>query len=381
MSILVYVKATLQTQLLPSDEQAGQLKATLCAFNAAADWLAGQAFARKTANKIALQKLFYAELRSRFGLSAQMAVRCIAQTCEAYKRDKEKRPRFRKYASMPFDQRLMSFKGLDRVSLLTLRGRIIVPFVMGAYQADRFTYAKGQCDLVLRKDGKWFLLVTVDLPDGTKAPTTDFIGVDLGVARIAADSDGAHFSGSGVEACRQRFFDRHQILQKAAGGCKRRGKRPKNIRRALRRTSGKESAFRKDTNHVISKKLVAKAKDTERGIALEELKGIRDRIRFRKPRRAKMAGWSFRQLRTFIEYKAQLSGVEVVLVDPAYTSQSCHECGHTERANRPSQTEFLCQACGHTAHADENAALNIRARAIVNAPTVSERQCGFLRAA
>lgn len=62
------------------------------AFNAAADWLAGEAFARRTANKIALQKLYYAILRERFGLSTQMAVRCIAQICEAYKRDKGKRP-------------------------------------------------------------------------------------------------------------------------------------------------------------------------------------------------------------------------------------------------------------------------------------------------
>ena len=60
-----------------------------------------------------------------------MAIRCIAQVCEAYGRDKSIRPRFRKYASIPYDQRLMSFKGLDRVSLLTLEGRVIVPVVMG----------------------------------------------------------------------------------------------------------------------------------------------------------------------------------------------------------------------------------------------------------
>jgi len=81
------MKLTLQTQLLPTQEQAASLEATMRAFNAAADWLAGEAFARKTANKIALQKLFYQTLRDRFGLSAQMAVRCIAQVCEAYKRD------------------------------------------------------------------------------------------------------------------------------------------------------------------------------------------------------------------------------------------------------------------------------------------------------
>lgn len=350
------------------------LEATMRAFNAAADWLAGEAFHRKTANKILLQKLYYATLRERFGLSAQMAVRCIAQVCEAYKRDKTKRPHFRPFASIPYDQRLMSFKGLDRVSLLTLSGRIIVPVIMGKYQKERFTNAKGQCDLVRREDGKWFLLVTVDLPDGTKPPTTDFIGVDLGVANLATDSDGQRYSGNAVEAVRVRQHALRRSLQKAAAGKKRRGLRPKNIRRKLKRLSGKERRFRANENHRIAKSLVAKAKGTGRGLALEELKGIRARTRFHKAQRARMGGWAFAQLRAFVEYKARLAGVEVVYINPAYTSQTCAVCGHVSKANRPSQAEFRCVACGHADHADVNAARNIRclARASVNTPKVSE---------
>lgn len=374
------MKLTLQTQLLPTPQQALALEATMRAFNAAADWLAGEAFGRKTANKIALQKHYYATLRERFGLSAQMAVRCIAQVCEAYKRDKGKRPHFRPFASIPYDQRLMSFKGPDRVSLLTLSGRIIMPVIIGKYQQERFTNAKGQCDLVRRKDGKWFLLVTVDLPNCTKTPTTDFLGVDLGVANLATDSDGQRYSGDTVEAVRTRQHALRRGLQKAAAGKKRRGFRPKNIRRQLKRLSGKERRFRSNENHRIAKSLVAKAKGTERGMALEDLKGIRARTRFRKAQRAKMGGWAFHQLRTFIEYKAKLSGVDVVLVSPAYTSQTCAACGHTAKANRRSQAEFCCVACGHTDHADVNAARNIRsiARAGVNRPKVSEQHQGLL---
>jgi len=149
------MKLTLQTHLLPTPDQAVALEATRRAFNAAADGLAGEAFARKTANKVLLQWLYYRELRTRFDLSAQMAVRCIAQTCEASKRDKKTRPHFRPFASMPYDQRLMSFKGQDRVSLLTLTGRILVPFIMGRYQSERFSAAKGQCDLVRRHGFCW----------------------------------------------------------------------------------------------------------------------------------------------------------------------------------------------------------------------------------
>ncbi|MBA3239870.1 MAG: IS200/IS605 family element transposase accessory protein TnpB, partial [Acidobacteria bacterium] len=110
-----------------------------------------------------------------------------------------------------------------------------------------------------------------------------------------------------------------------------------------------------------------------RGIAIEELKGIRERTRFRKSQRARMSGWSFFQLRQFLEYKSRLNGVRLVTVDPRNTSRTCHECGHCEKANRRTQEQFECQSCGHRSLADFNAALNIRAKAKVNWPMVSER--------
>jgi IS605 OrfB family transposase len=301
-----------------------------------------------------------------------MAIRCISQVVGSYRRDKSKRPHFRKHAAMPYDERFMSFKGIDRVSLLTLAGRVRLPFIMGAYQRVRFALAKGQCDLVLRKDGRWFLLVTADVPDKALIPNTDFIGVDLGVANLATTSDGERFSGEAVESVRQRYHARRQTLQQAAAKRKARDRRPKAIRRALKRTKGREANFRRDTNHVISKQLVALATDTVRGLALEDLSGIRGRTRFRRKQRARMSGWAFSQLRQFIAYKAQLAGITTTLIDPRNTSRTCNVCGHCEKANRQSQAEFCCQSCGHRSHADINAARNIRARALVNAPMVSE---------
>ena len=176
------MKVTLQLQLLPDTAQTEALRTTVEHFNAAATWLAACAFQQQCANKIALQKLTYYELRNRFGLPADTAIRCIAQVVEAYKRDKTICPTFRPHAAVPFSMgKNIGFKGPDRVSISTLEGRVIVQYLMGKYQQARFGFAKGQCDLVLRRDGTWFLLVTVDLPEGTPLPITDFIGVDLGV--------------------------------------------------------------------------------------------------------------------------------------------------------------------------------------------------------
>lgn len=355
------MKLTVQIQLLPDADQAARLLATVERFNAAANWIAGELFNRRLANKIEAQRLLYHEIRSRFGLSAQMAILCLHRACEAYKRDKAIRPKFRTHAAITYDVRTMSFKGIDKVSLLTLDGRVVVPFVLGEYQAERVGYPKGQADLVRRKDGKWFLIVTITVPDGTKTPTTDFIGVDLGIAAIATDSDGNQHSGKAVEDVRRKHNLQRNRLQ-------RRG--TKGAKKKLKRVSGKEARFKRHENHVISKTIVGTARRTGRGIALEDLEGIRQRVTARgKDARNRLGGWGFAQLGTFLQYKAQLAGVETVYVDPRNTSRTCNECGWCEKSNRKSQSEFSCKACGHQANADVNAARNIRALGLSKRPT------------
>jgi IS605 OrfB family transposase len=107
---------------------------------------------------------------------------------------------------------------------------------------------------------------------------------------------------------------------------------------------------------------VTEAERTSAGIALEELKGIRQRVRLRKPQRVTLHSWAFAQPGDFIVYKARRAGVPVVYVDPAYTSQQCCECGHTDKKNRVDQGLFICRGCGVVAHADLNASHNIATR-------------------
>lgn len=182
------MKLVLQTQLLPDESAAARLRATVERFNEAASWLAGVAFETKVSRTFDLHKIAYRELRDRFGLPADMACRCLAQVCDAYKRDKTLRPEFRTHAAVPYSMgKNIGFKGPDRVSIGALDGRVVVPFVMGKYQEERFGLKKGQADLVLRGDGKWFLLVTVDVPDKTPIAATDFLGVDLGLSNTTGD--------------------------------------------------------------------------------------------------------------------------------------------------------------------------------------------------
>lgn len=263
------MKLVLQTQLLPDEPSAARLREAVERFNEACNWLSGVAFGAKCSRAFDLHKIAYKDLRSKFALPADMAVRCLAQVCDAYKRDKAIRPEFREHAAVPYSMgKNVGFKGIDRVSISTLDGRVVVPFVMGKYQADRFALKKGQSDLVLRADGKWFLIVTVDVPEGTPISATDFIGVDMGAVNIAVTSDGDTHSSEAIEGKRLAALSRRRAIGRETKDA------PRSVRqsrhRAIARMEKKESLYRKDVNHRISKDLVALAKGTGRGIALEE---------------------------------------------------------------------------------------------------------------
>jgi IS605 OrfB family transposase len=90
----------------------------------------------------------------------------------------------------------------------------------------------------------------------------------------------------------------------------------------LQKLSGKEFRFAKHVNHIISKQIVAAAERTGRGIAVEELTGIRDRIRATRRQRGVLHSWAFAQLRAFLEYKAERAGVRLVAVEPAVSRRT-----------------------------------------------------------
>jgi len=349
------MKLTLQLKLLPTADQAAALLDTMRRFNEAATFAARVGFDAGVFSKPSIQKLAYRACREQFGLSAQMAVRAVAKAAEAFaSTGKETCPVFRHDGAMTYDERILSFKDCHRVSILAVgAGRLMVPYVFGQYQAANLARIRGQCDLVYR-GGMFFLYCTIEFQETPPVEVNDFLGVDLGIVSLAADSTGETFSGAGVDRTRRRRQTARKQHQR---------KGTKNAKRKLKRMSGQQARFHANINHVISKRLVAKAQALGVGIALEDLNGIRGRVeptvnrRFRR----RFGNWAFAQLRSFVEYKARREGVPVVLVDPRNTSRTCSACGHCEKANRPDQATFRCKQCGFSTNADLNAARNLRA--------------------
>lgn len=354
------MKLTAQIKLLPSPEQASALRKTLEVANTACNYVSNQAWENKTFRQFPLHKLTYRDVRDMFQLTAQVVVRVISKVADAYKIDRKVKRTFKPHGAIAFDNRILSYKLESKeVSIWTVDGRQRIPFSAGKRQLELLSGQRGESDLCYVK-GKFYLFATCDVETPKPVDVEGYLGVDLGVKNIATDSDGNNYSGGQVNGLRNRHSKIRQRLQ---------SKETKSAKRLLKKRSKKEQRFAKQENHRISKELVQRAKDTGRGIALENLQGIRERVTVRKSQRRQHNSWSFFDLRQKIAYKAERAGVPLVLVDPRNTSRTCPKCGCVDKNNRKSQSLFSCinPKCGFSGFADAIAAENIR-RAAVNQP-------------
>jgi putative transposase len=361
------MKLIAQVRLNPTPEQANFLLQTLEAANALCDLISVFAWDNKVFGAYKLHKLLYHQLRSDTGITAQVVVRMFAKVADAYKLDAKVKRTFKPHGAIAYDERILRwYSEKQAVSIWSMGGRLHIPYSAGDRQKELLQYQQGESDLVYSKTTQeFFLLATCGIPDPDQRQTDEALGIDMGVTNIAVSSDGDIFSSAGIEYPRKRYAKLRKQLQQCGS---------KSAKRHLKKMSGRQRRFQRDTNHVISKRLVIEAKDTNRSIKVEDLTYIGVRTTVAKAdNRAKHKNWAFAQLQDFLAYKARLYGVKLEKVDPYKTSQRCFTCGHIERANRKTQATFLCCQCGHCDHADKNAAKNIAFWAAVNPPIVGNR--------
>ena len=373
--LLFLVLLTVPIKLRLSAPQRAEIVALLARLNDARSWLAQQVWPTPLRSAFAIQEAHYRELRRLFGLSSQQAVKACAAVAATLATSPKRCPSFRKDAAFPYDQRLATLlPHKDQVSLRGAKARILCSYALASAQRPLLAEVArvGEAKLLVRK-GKVYLYLSTSLDEEPTVPSQSFLGVDLGLKNLATDSEGTHHSGAETERVRSKYARLRADLQARA---------TRSARRALQHISGKEARFRSIENHKIANALVRKAaQGTSRGIALEDLTGIRERTTVRHHQRARHSGWAFHQLRALIVYKALANSVEVVFVDPRNTSRECPRCHHTARENRPTRDRFCCVGCGYEAEADQVAAVNISKKAEVNRLNVPRKEAVGKRAA
>ncbi|MEH1856408.1 MAG: transposase [Nostoc sp.] len=309
-------------------------------------------------NTTKLHHLVYKPVREATGLKANhvcQAIRRVIGNAKAVKQIHKFRP-----TSISLDIRTFAYKeGTQSVGVTLMCGRVEFKLSIGGYQ---IALLRGQtptsATLNRTKLGQYFINFVVDIPTQPTGKTPKVIGVDLGRRDIATTSTGKSWSGKQIQSVRDGYSQVRANVQ---------SKRTRSSRRLLRRLSGGERRFQEWLNHNISKQIVQDAKRLNAALSFEDLTNIRESLnqkRRSKVERRRTNNWAFYQLRLFVGYKANIAGVRVIFVPPAYTSQTCSRCGHIHPAKGKSYRNgkvFKCGHCGFEHDADINAAKNIAA--------------------
>ncbi len=343
--------------IVPSDFR-GEIDRTMEGFADACNQILEVAKRENCWNTTKLHHLVYKPVREATGLKANhvcQAIRRVIGNAKAVKQIHKFRP-----ASISLDVRTFSYKEESQsVGVTLMCGRVEFKLSIGGYQ---IALLRGQtptsATLNKTKKDDYFINFVVDIPTQPTGKTPRVIGVDLVRRDITTTSTGESWSGKQIQSVRDRYSKVRANVQ---------SKRTRSSRRLLRRLSGRERKFQEWVNHNISKQLVQESKRMNASLAFEDLTNIRQSLNT-KPRskieRRRTNNWAFYQLRLFVGYKANIAGVKVIFVPPAYTSQTCSRCGHVHPIKGKSYRNgkvFKCGHCGFEHDADINAAKNIAA--------------------
>jgi IS605 OrfB family transposase len=353
------MKLILKIKLNPTTDQSKLLYSTIIETNLACNAISQDGWDNEIFKQFKLHHLCYYKIKKSFNLTSQIVVRAISKVSDAYKVNKTKLAKFKELGSICYDSRVLKYKSDAIVDIWTVGGRQKIRF--SYHNKGYFPYIKGEADLVYKK-GKFYLFQTIEFPEPPIESVQEFIGVDLGLTDIAVTSDGIKHSADRINNYREKRQNIRSSIQR---------KGTKGAKKLLKRLSGRESTTATIINHTISKSIVESAKNQNKGISIEDLTNIRTTSKRRNRKfRTKLGRWSFYQLRSFLEYKSRLSGVRFVVVNPAYTSQTCSSCYYIgTRTNK----SFKCKNCGNNMDADANASLNIATLgAVINQPEKSE---------
>ena len=342
------VYLSIKAKLVVSAQARQELKFAMEEFNRACNTLSELSFQRDLHRQYDIHHQGYRLMRQETVLPSQHVINAIAKVSAAYTRDSDKWHQFKPHSSLRYDDKSMTLRPDFQTVSLTVcpKGRISGQLQMSARMRKQLQRGEpGSAELVYRK-GNFYLHISITIPAPEVTQPQGSLGVDLGFNRVAVTSDNKFHTAKSIRHRKSGYKRTRQSLQ--ANGSK-------SAKRALKRVSGREMRFVADTNHCVSKQIVADAKANSQRIVLEDLNGIRETSKAKC-----VHDWSFAELQEMISYKAAGAGVEVVFVSPRYTSQTCSRCLHL--GVRPNQSSFECRDCGYQINADLNGAKSVAQR-------------------
>lgn len=201
---------------------------------------------------------------------------------------------------------------------------------------------------ISRKNGKYYAIFSCEVANIELPKTGKSVGIDVGIESFATLSNGEHINNPRYYEASQKKLRR---LQRSVARKKKGSNRRRKAVQLLAKHHEKIHNQRTDFLHNISRKLV----NENDIVAVEKLntKGLAKGI---LAKQVNDVGWGI--FFNMLSYKAESAGKELIEVNPAYTSQTCHNCGNIEK-KKLSDRWHNCAICGYSIHRDVNAAKNI----------------------
>ena len=370
---------TAKLQVFPDAGDLQLLHDTMRAYMEACSFVAKRVFSKHLPlNRKLIHTEVYSECRTGFGLRSQMTcsvIRTVVASIKSIRTNQKEHPeRFKKkkrdiipefkkpQLNLVWNRDYSLVWNKDHTERLfsvnTLNGRIKLSFRNDAMEwafAENVRFGTAR---LVYKHGKFFLHISVnaDIADPPEPSGYDkVVGIDRGIRFLTVSYDGdktCFVSGDTVKKKKANYKRLRQELQK---------RQTPSARRRLKAIGQKENRWMNDVNHCLSKALICNTPSVTLFV-LEDLTGIRSATeRVRTKDRYVSVGWSYYDLQEKLVYKALKNGNYVILVDPAYTSQTCPVCGLRDKSNRNKRKHlFCCKRCGYTSNDDRIAAMNLQ---------------------
>ena len=355
------ITAKLQILVNPSDKHI--LCNTMKAYSNACNYVSEYIYKTHNLSRYSVQENTYYQVREVFGLRSQMAVSCVRTVIAKYKTILENqkewiKPVFRRpQLDLVWNRDYSLNTKNDIFSVNTLGGRIKVSFYKKGFERYFANDCKFGTAKLVNKHGKFYLHipVTCEISELKKSEISNVVGIDRGIRFLAVtyDSNGksVFYDGNIVKQKRAHYNDMRKQLQQVG---------TPSSRRRLKAIGQRENRWMQDVNHQVSKALVETNPDGTMFV-IEDLTGIRSATeRVKEKNRYISVSWSYYDLEQKLSYKALGHHQLVKKVNPAYTSQTCPKCGHTEKANRNKKIHFFCcKNCGYKSNDDRIGAMNL----------------------
>jgi putative transposase len=287
---------------------------------------------------------------------------------------KNRRPRF-KNISMHLDGKVVeinkkeengakSFDYWIKISTLEKGNPVYIPLKANTYAEKIEGEFLNYCQVV-EKDGKIEFRIIKELKKKEYIPATDEIAIDLGLNPLFATDKGDLFG--------RNFFDTLKAfdnkITKRMASLQKRKIRPRSDKKYREYVDNLRELLKNEINRLIN--VIVRIYKPKRIVV--------ERLDFRSPELSKrmnrlLQNFGKKYIKQKFERLQQIHGIEVIEINPAYTSQECSSCGYIDKKNRKDTQEFECKACKKQINAQINGAKNILKRSSLGSLYLTKKQ-------